>query len=260
MNNVVVPLRRVPKIADPEKVSAMVVAGSGGASTTTTAFGLATALRLGTGEEVTAVDSTTDGGNLLARSRFRAIDPARSIEGLSSRMAETSSGMVVVGSSHQDRPTDPAMVDLLLESRNSARVYDVGTALRSQRLAPLIESGAVLVVVAPARSEPLSRMREAMTWLIATYGADTLEETIVVVSHQMPTSPVDLAPIRDALTPRVAGFVEIPFDPELARPGVLDHRRLSAATLDAWTDALDVLGTRVPPTADRFDAETEARA
>ena len=255
MSNVV-PIRRTPKVAEPEKVSAMVVAGSGGASTTTTTFGLATALRLGTGKDITAVDSTSDGGNLLSRTRFRAVDPSRSIDSLSARMAETTSGMVVVGSSHHGHSADPMMVDLLLEGRASARVHDVGTALRSPRLTPLIQSGAALVVVAPARSEPLSRMREAMNWLKSTFGPDTLGETIVVVSHQMPTSPVELAPIRAALAPQIAGFVEVPFDPVLARPGVIDHRRLSTATIDAWTDALDVLGTLSPQSDTRRDGKT----
>ncbi|NKS10442.1 hypothetical protein GS580_05660 [Rhodococcus hoagii] len=66
-------------MAQPEKVSAVVVAGSGGAAATTTAFGLATALRLGTGKEVSAVDATSDGGNCFPhryRGRRRgALDP-----------------------------------------------------------------------------------------------------------------------------------------------------------------------------------------
>ncbi|MFD4184148.1 hypothetical protein, partial [Rhodococcus sp. NPDC058514] len=240
MSNVV-SFRRTPKVPEPEKVSAMVVAGSGGAASTTTAYGLATALRLGTGLDVTAVDAPTDGGNLLARTGVTGIDPARSIRQLENRMAVTSSGVVVVGG-NGGHSNDPAIVDELLAARHSARVHDVGQSVRSPRLAGLIRSGAALVVVAPARSEPLSRMRDTLTWLMSNYGADTLNETIVVVSHQMPESPADLAPIRDALAPRIAGFVEVPFDPALAQPGVIDHRRLAPATLDAWTDALDVLG------------------
>ena len=241
MSNVVA-IRRTPKVSDPETVSAIIVAGSGGAATTTTAFGLATALRVGTGKAVSAVDATTDGGNLLTRTGVGAIDPARTIRQLDSRMAVTSSGVVIVGSGDSGHGTDPALVDELLAARHSARFFDVGTALRSPRLAPLIESGASLVVVAPARAEPLSRMRAAVQWLISRYGPTTLGTTIVVVSHQQPTPLVDLTPIRDALAPRVAGFVEVPFDSALTTPGVLDHRRLAPATVDAWTDALDVLG------------------
>ncbi|ORL11466.1 hypothetical protein [Prescottella equi] len=240
MNNVV-SLRRVPKVAEPEHVSAVVVAGSGGAAATTTAFGLATALRLGTGKEVSAVDATSDGGNLLSRTGVGAVDAARSIRQFQAHMALTSAGVVVVGNGG-GQPSDAAIVDELLAARHSARIHDVGTALRSPRLAPLLRSGAALVVVAPARSEPLSRMRDALTWVMSTYGAEVLGRTIVVVSHQMPDAPVDLAPIRSALAPRVAGLVEVPFDAALAQPGVLDHRRLASATLDAWTDALDVLG------------------
>lgn len=239
MNNVV-SLRRVPKVVEPEQVSAVVVAGSGGAATTTTAFGLATALRLGTGKEVSAVDATSDGGNLLSRTGFEAVDASRSIRQFQTHMALTSAGVVVVGNG--GRPSAPAIVDELLAARHSARIHDVGTALRSPRLTPLLRSSAALVVVAPARSEPLSRMRDALTWVMSTYGADVLGRTIVVVSHQMPDTPVDLGPIRSALAPRIAGFVEVPFDAALAQPGVLDHRRLASATLDVWTDALDVLG------------------
>lgn len=240
MNNVVA-LRRAPKVPEPEQLSAVVVAGSGGAATTTTAFGLATALRLGTGKEVSAVDATSDGGNLLSRTGFEAVDASRSIRQFAACMALTSAGVVVVGNGG-GQPSDPAIVDELLAARHSARIHDVGTALRSPRLAPLLRSGAALVVVAPARSEPLSRMRDALTWVMSTYGADVLGRTNVVVSHQMPDAPVDLGPVRSALTSRIAGFVEVPFDAALAQPGVLDHRRLAPATLDAWTDALDVLG------------------
>jgi len=42
---------------------------------------------------------------------------------------------------------------------------------------------------------------------------------MVSISHQMPQRLVDLTPIRDALCPVVAGFVEVPFDASLARPG-----------------------------------------
>jgi hypothetical protein len=255
MSNVV-SIRRAPSITEPAKVAALVVAGSGGAAATTTTYGLATALRLGTGKHVTAVDSTTDGGNLLNRVGVGAVGADRSIDGLRSRMAVTSSGMVVVGSGDNGQTTDPAMVDMLLAGRDTARFYDVGTALRSQRLSPLLQSGAALVVVAPARSEPLSRMRSAMQWLASAYGRAVLDDTIVLVSHQMPNSPVDLTPIREALEPRIAGFVEVPFDRELARPGIIDHRRLSAATIDAWTDALDVLGSLAAPLLD----ETNRRA
>ncbi|NKT45983.1 hypothetical protein GS676_24480 [Rhodococcus hoagii] len=235
----VYPLRRTPKVTDPEQVSAIVVAGSGGAASTTTTYGLATALRLGTGSDVAAIDGTSDGGNLLERTGIDAIDSARAIRQLGSRMAVSSAGVVVVG--HGDT-TDPALVDGLLADRSLARFHDVGPALRSRRLGPLIEAGAGIVIVAPARSEPLSRMRDALGWLMKTYGADTLARTIVTISHQMPDTLIDLAPIRDALAPRTAGFVEVPFDAALALPGRLDHRRLSSGALDAWTDALDALG------------------
>ena len=191
---------------------------------------------------VAAVDATTDGGNLLARTGVSAVDPAHSIPGFDSRMALSSSGLVVVGSGQHGHSTDPAIVDLVLANRHSARIFDVGAAMTSPRLAALLRSGAALVVVAPARSEPLSRMREALGWLTDSYGTDTLAHAIVVVSHQFPASVVDIAPIRAALAAHTAGLVEVPFDPELARPGVLDHRRLSPSTVDAWTDVLDLLG------------------
>lgn len=238
MTNVVA-LRRTPKVDDPERVSAIVVAGSGGAASTTTTYGLATALRLGSGADVAAIDGTSDGGNLLDRTAVGAVDGARAIRQLGSRMAVSSAGVVVVG--HGDT-SDPALVDGLLSDRHLARFHDVGPALRSRRLRPLIEAGAGIVIVAPARSEPLSRMRDGLGWLMNTYGADTLSRTIVAISHQMPETLLDLAPIRDALAPRTAGFVEVPFDAALAQPGRLDHRRLSAGAVDAWTDALDALG------------------
>lgn len=238
MNNVVA-LRRSPKLEQPEDLSTIVVAGAGGAGATTTCFGLATALRLGLGADVAAIDGTFGGGNLLDRVGVEPIDPARAIRQLGSRMAVSSTGAVVVG--HGDA-TDTALVDSLLADRHLARIHDVGTALHSRRLAPLLDAGAAIVIVAPARSEPLARMRDGLEWLIGTYGRGVLTRTVVSISHQMPHRLVDLAPIREHLAPRVAGFVEVPFDASLARPGTVDHRRLSAASIDAWTDVLDALG------------------
>ncbi len=239
MNNVV-SLRRVPKVAEPEQVSAVVVAGSGGAAATTTAFGLATALRLGTGKEVSAVDATSDGGNLLSRTGIGAVDAA--LDPPVPGAHGTDVGRRGRGRQRRRPAERCGHRRRAPRARHSARIHDVGTALRSPRLAPLLRSGAALVVVASARAEPLSRMRDALTWVMSTYGAEVLGRTIVVVSHQMPDAPVDLAPIRSALAPRGRRLVEVPFDAALAQPGVLDHRRLASATLDAWTDALDVLG------------------
>ena len=253
MNNVVA-LRRSPKLEQPEDLSAIVVAGSGAAGATTTCFGLATALRLGLGADVAAIDGTFGGGNLLDRVGVEPIDPARAIRQLGSRMALSSAGAVVVG--HGDA-TDTALVDSLLADRHLARIHDVGTALRSRRLAPLLEAGAAIVIVAPARSEPLARMRDGLEWLIGTYGRGVLARTVVSISHQMPHRLVDLAPIREHLAPRVAGFVEVPFDAALARPGTVDHRRLSVASIDAWTDVLDTLG-RIE--AGRHDTDHQAGA
>ncbi|MCB8913554.1 hypothetical protein KUG88_25900 [Rhodococcus rhodochrous] len=238
MNNVVA-FRRSPKIEQPEHLSAIVVAGSGGAAATTTCFGLATALRLGTDAQVAAIDGTFGGGNLLDRVGVEPIDPSRAIRQLGSRMALSTAGAVVVG---HGESSDSVLVDSLLADRHLARIHDVGTALRSRRLAPLIEAGAAIVVVAPARSEPLSRMRDGLEWLMRTYGPDVLSRTVVSISHQLPQRLVDLTPIREALTPLTAGFVEVPFDASLARPGTVDHRHLSVASIDAWTDVLDALG------------------
>ncbi|WP_255029326.1 hypothetical protein [Rhodococcus sp. GA1] len=238
MNNVVA-FRRSPKIEQPEHLSAIVVAGSGGAAATTTCFGLATALRLGTDVQVAAIDGTFGGGNLLDRVGVEPIDPSRAIRQLSSRMALSTAGAVVVG---HGESSDSVLVDSLLADRHLARIHDVGTALRSRRLAPLIDAGAAIVVVAPARSEPLSRMRDGLEWLMRTYGPDVLSRTVVSISHQLPQRLVDLTPIREALTPLTAGFVEVPFDASLARPGTVDHRHLSVASIDAWTDVLDALG------------------
>ncbi|MCD2114069.1 hypothetical protein LQ384_23415 [Rhodococcus rhodochrous] len=238
MNNVVA-FRRSPKIEQPEHLSAIVVAGSGGAAATTTCLGLATALRLGTDAQVAAIDGTFGDGNLLDRAGVEPIDPSRAIRQLGSRMALSTAGAVVVG---HGESSDSVLVDSLLADRHLARIHDVGTALRSRRLAPLIEAGAAIVVVAPARSEPLSRMRDGLEWLMRTYGSDVLTRTVVSISHQLPQHLVDLTPIRQALAPLTAGFVEVPFDASLARPGTVDHRHLSVDSIDAWTDVLDALG------------------
>ncbi|MBD8055603.1 hypothetical protein [Rhodococcus ruber] len=238
MNNVVA-FRRSPKLEQPEYLSAIVVAGSGGAAATTTCFGLATALRLGTDVQVAAIDGTFGGGNLLDRAGVEPIDHTRAIRQLGSRMAVSSAGAVVVG---HGESSDSVLVDSLLADRNLARIHDVGTAVRSRRLAPLLEAGAAIVVATAPRAEPLARMRSALEWLIGTYGRGVLARTVVSISHQMPHRLVDLAPIREHLAPLVAGFVEVPFDAALARPGTVDHRRLSVASIDAWTDVLDAFG------------------
>lgn len=249
MNNVYM-MRRTPKVAKPADLSAVIVAGSGGAGTTTTVYGLATALALGTGRSVSAVDATTDGGNLLRRAGATTISSA--IRNHDSR--RSSAGVTVIGTAG-DHAVDPAIVDELLAGRDSARIHDVGTALRSRRLSPLLKSGVALVVVSPARAEPLHRMRDALDWLTQAYGREVLADTVVVVSHQSPSSPVDLDPIRAALSPLVAGFVEVAYDPALARPGVLEHEHLAPATLDSWMDALDAIGSLIPSTDTQSDSE-----
>lgn len=249
MTNNVVALRKT-NIDYPQHMSAVIVAGSGGASSTTTTFGLATALRLATGTEVAAIDGTSDGGNLLDRTRTGPIDHPRAIRQLRSRMAVSSAGVVVVGHSGGG---DPALVDGLFADRDAARFHDVGPGLFTGRLTGLIESGAAVVVVSPVRAEPLSRMRTALTRLIEVHGSDILSRTVVVLSHQSPEIIVDPTPICQALAPRLAAFVEVPFDEVLARPGRLDHRQLSAATLEAWADVLDALGRF---TDARYRAET----
>ncbi|QDC17369.1 hypothetical protein [Rhodococcus ruber] len=251
MTNVVA-FRRSPKLEHPEHLSVIVVAGSGGAAATTTCFGLATALRLGTGVQVAAIDGTFGGGNLLDRVGVEAIDPARAIRRLGSRMALSSAGAVVVG---HGESSDSVLVDSLLADRHLARIHDVGTALRSRRLAPLLEAGAAIVMVAPPRSEPLARMRAGLDWLLGTYGRGVLARAVVSISHQIPQRLVDLAPIREHLASVVAGFVEVPFDASVARPGTVDHRRLSAGSIDAWTDVLDALGR-----IEAGDRDTDHRA
>ncbi len=238
MTNVVA-LRRSPKIDQPEHLSTIVVAGSGGAAATTTCLGLATALRLGLGADVAAIDGTFGGGNLLDRAGVEPIDSARAIRQLGSRMVLSSAGAVVVG---HGESSDSVLVDSLLADRNLARIHDVGTAVRSRRLAPLIEAGAAIVVATAPRAEPLARMRVGLEWLVGTYGRGVLPRTVVSISHQLPQCVVDLTPIRDARSPLVAAFVEVPFDATLARPGTVDHRHLSVASIDAWTDVLDAFG------------------
>lgn len=246
-------LYRVPKIADPQALSALVVAGSGGAGATTTAWGLATALRLGAVCEVSLVDATSDGGNLLSRTGSSNIDDARALRQFADSMAVTSSGAVVVGA--DDGPaTDPALVDELLAARGTARVHDAGTTVRSQRMIRLIDSGVPLVVTAPARAEPLARLRGVLTWLTDAYSGDFLKDVVVVISHQTPSVGVDLSKIRAALAARTAGVVEVAFDPALARAGVLSHTSLSPSTLDAWCEVLDLLGPLAVAPASREGA------
>ncbi|AEF43099.1 hypothetical protein [Hoyosella subflava] len=242
----IVTLMRSPEISNPAALSAVIVAGSGGAASTTTAFGLSTALRLGTGCEVSVVDTTSDGGNLLARTAAGTVAQSQRLRQFEDTMAVTSAGAVVFGAGEEGSLGDPALIDELLAARGSARVYDAGSAFRSPRLTRLIDSGPPLVVTAPARAEPLARLRAALKWLAATYGQDFLSETVVVLSHQAPKPMVDVSGVREALESRTAGVVEIPFDPVLARPGVLDHTRISRATFEAWTDVLDIIGRFAP--------------
>lgn len=246
----IVTLMRAPQISSPASLSAVVVAGSGGASSTTTAYGLSTALRLGTGCEVSLVDATTDGGNLLARTAAAAVTPAQRLRQFDDAMALTSAGAIVVGATEEGPVGDPALIDELLAVRGCARVYDAGTALRTARLTRLIDSGPPLVVTAPVRAEPLARLRDALKWLTATYGGDFLSETVVVLSHQAPKPMVEVSRVREALSSRTAAVVEVPFDPVLSRPGVLDHTRISRATFDAWTDVLDILGSLAAPVSE----------
>lgn len=239
MRNLVT-LYRPPQLSRPQRLSALVIAASGGAGSTTTAYGLATALRLGAVCEVALVDATSDGGNLLARTGSGAVDQPRVLRPYADSMAVTSSGVVVVGADEGPLP-DPALADELLDTRGSARIHDAGTAMRAPRMIRLIDSGLPVVLTAPARAEPLARLRDTVRCLASAYGTEFLKEVVVVLSHQTPSVAVDLTRVRESLTARTAGVVEVPFDPALAQAGALDHARISPATLNAWTDVLDLL-------------------
>ncbi|MGB7235547.1 MAG: hypothetical protein WBD41_06120 [Rhodococcus sp. (in: high G+C Gram-positive bacteria)] len=264
----VTPLRPTPPTLSPEQVSIVIGAGSGGAGATTIALGVAHTLaeRL----PVAAVDATSDGGDLFDRAAARPLPDTSITAAIPASSAASTGGIVLCGSAslptgsfeahHFDaggqgdgshaRRVDPAqssdlmLLDSILSSRGVARVFDVGTAVDAPRAAAL-RRHAVLVLAAPVRAQPLTRLRTVLDRLRWTHGHEALAKTVVVLTHTVPGSVLDLEPIRVALTPLVAGVIEVPFDPVLAAPGLLDHRQIAPGTAHALQTLADLALHRV---------------
>ncbi len=264
----VTPLRPTPPTPSPEQVSIVIGAGSGGAGATTIALGVAHTLaeRL----PVAAVDATSDGGDLFDRAAARPLPDTSITAAIPASSAASTGGIVLCGSaslptgSFEDqhigadgvdrephaRRVDPAqssdlmLLDSILSSRGVARVFDVGTAVDAPRAAAL-RRHAVLVLAAPVRAQPLTRLRTVLDRLRWTHGHEALARTVVVLTHTVPGTVLDLEPIRAALTPLVAGVIEVPFDPVLAAPGLLDHRQIAPDTAHALQTLADLALHRV---------------
>mgnify|MGYP005991778209 CR=1 FL=1 len=257
----------------PEQVSIVVGAGSGGAGATTIALGLAHTLaeRL----SVAAVDATSDGGDLFDRAAARPLTDTSITAAIPASSAASTGGIVLCGSASLPssrfddadftgpdtghRRVDPAqssdllLLDSVLSSRGVARVFDLGTAVDAPRAAAL-RRRALLVLAAPVRAQPLTRLRTVLDRLRWTHGHQALAGTVVVLTHTVPGSVLDLEPIRAALTPLLAGLIEVPFDPILAAPGLLDHRQIAPPTAHALQSlselALRQVGADQRPTTD----------
>ncbi|WP_155291637.1 hypothetical protein [Rhodococcoides fascians] len=252
----------------PERVSIVIGAGSGGAGATTIALGVAHTLAESL--PVAAVDATSDGGDLFDRAAARPLPDTSITAAIPASSAASTGGIVLCGSAslstnrfgdhhfgagefdHEPhaRRADPAqssdlmLLDSILSSRGVARVFDLGTAVDAPRAAAL-RRHALLVLAAPVRAQPLTRLRTVLDRLRWTHGREALAGTVVVLTHTVPGSVVDLAPIRAALTPLVAGLIEVPFDPVLAAPGLLDHRQIAPATAHALHTLSDLTLHRI---------------
>lgn len=203
--------------------SAVLIAGvAGGVGATTTAIGLARAL--GT-ELVTtaAVDTTPAGGDLPGRGCGHELNPGQWVSEYGvlwgrRTLGDPSGDAVALASVHS-----------LLTASGHFPIYDAGTPLRAQHLAPLLaDASVVIVLVVSSRGDSVNRLPSVLKWIEATLGAHTLASVVVAVVEVRPGS----TPVADHLgahmTGRIGAVQLIGHDRSLAAGGPIEAEAIGS--------------------------------
>ncbi|MEV6067763.1 hypothetical protein AB0L82_14515 [Nocardia sp. NPDC052001] len=235
----------------------LVLGSSGGAGTTTTALGVATAASYNYREHSPiVVDATATGGD-LARRGCDAIDAAGTVQswlnmshrGLASAVLDScgentsSVGILPRGPEALPRRESYASVHRSLCDAGCLPVYDGGSPVTNRMVAPLLaDSRIALVITLAARSDAVNRLRPALIWLDDNYSEYHLAEAVIVVTRQNPTDGPGYAKhIRQYLGKYVRAVTEIPYDAHLATGGAVSWSKLAPPTRTAYRQIVNLL-------------------
>ncbi|NKS56572.1 hypothetical protein GS504_03245 [Rhodococcus hoagii] len=223
----------------------LVVGVGGGVGTTTTAAGLAAALRTN-GFFAAGVDASADGGDLIERT-----------VGHSLRHGEwmLDDGILWGRRALGDRAGEALAAstsDSLLRAVGYFPVYDAGNALHARHLEPLITDPALSVVlVVASRGDSVNRLPARLDWIRTHIGEDALEDVTVAVATTRPGRTPVAEHLRTHLEGHVSAVCEIGHDTALATGGQIrwedlneaaraDYRQLAAAIQAAPSPETDM--------------------
>ncbi|WP_297625422.1 MULTISPECIES: MinD/ParA family ATP-binding protein [unclassified Nocardia] len=235
----------------------LVVGSSGGAGTTTTALGVATAASYNYREHSPiVVDATATGGD-LARRGCDAIDPAGTVQtwlnmshrGLASTVLDScgenssSVGILPRGPEALPRRESYSSVHRSLCDAGCLPVYDGGSPVTNPMIAPLLsDSRIALVITLAARADAVNRLKPALIWLDDNYSEYHLAESVIVVTRQHPSDGPSVAKhIRTYLGKFVRAVTEIPYDAHLAGGGPVTWSQLAPPTRNAYRQIVNLL-------------------
>ncbi|MFF2550625.1 MinD/ParA family protein [Nocardia sp. NPDC058058] len=235
----------------------LVLGSSGGAGTTTTALGVATAASYNYREHSPiVVDATATGGD-LARRGCDAIDAAGTVQswlnmshrGLASAVLDScgentsSVGILPRGPEALPRRESYSSVHRSLCDAGCLPVYDGGSPVTNRMVAPLLaDSRIALVITLAARSDAVNRLRPALIWLDDNYSEYHLAEAVIVVTRQNPgDGPGYAKHIRQYLGKYVRAVTEIPYDAHLATGGAVSWSKLAPPTRTAYRQIVNLL-------------------
>ncbi|MFE3279518.1 MinD/ParA family protein [Nocardia sp. NPDC059239] len=249
---------RLLRVAQPP---VLVLGSAGGSGASTTALGLAAAVRGGDSEKQVwpiAVDATACGGDLAVRGADAAA-PASSLQvwlefpapyrerGTSAAgcAGRSSSGAAVLPRTGDPLPGRQSFVSVHrdLVGAGWLPVYDGGAPVSNKGLAPLLADPTVaLVITVAARADAVNRLRAALKWLDDNYGHFHLADAVLVVTqqHSMPVAAAT-EHVRAHLGKWVRAVTEIPFDLHLAEGGPVSWHRLTGETRAAYARLLGEL-------------------
>ncbi|MGX1762610.1 MinD/ParA family ATP-binding protein [Nocardia brasiliensis] len=248
-----VPVRGVAMhaIRRTEAPPVLVLGTSGGAGSTTTAWGLASAAAT---EETTesdpvAVDLTPYGTDLAERG-CDAQAPVATIgtwlscgrPSLPSAVT-TCSGLSSAGVRILSRDANPLprretalSIARHLAEAGGLPVYDAGAPVTSRLAAPLLsDSRVALVLVCSARPDLVNRLRPALIRLDDEFGEFLLSRAVVAITEQSPgTGQAAAAHVADWLGTHIRAVRVIPFDAHMATGQRLSWSALGGATRQSF--------------------------
>ncbi|MFC9999218.1 MinD/ParA family protein [Nocardia sp. NPDC127526] len=235
----------------------LVMGSSGGAGTTTTALGVASAVASDYEERSPiVVDASATGGD-LARRGCDKIDPAGTVQtwlnmgprGLAPSVLDScgenssSFGVLPRGPEALPRRESYSSVHRDLSAAGCLPIYDGGSPVTNRMVTPLLSDPRIaLVITLAARPDAVNRLKPALIWLDDNFGEHHLADALIVVTRQHPTDGPGVAQhARTYLGKYVRAVTEIPYDTHLAEGGPITWTQLSPPTRLAYRKIINLL-------------------